>query len=108
MLYILKDFFCCLPVYCMEPVINICCPLVVVFHIVGVLPDINIENWGQAAGEGRVLVCRGDDSQAASIQYELGITGTEYREGRLFETIFEVFGGAELAGHLLKKLRGFA
>ncbi len=54
-----------LPVYNAEPIANIIGPFVIMFQVISVFPDINVENWAEPAGQRRFLVWSGDDPKPA-------------------------------------------
>src|ERR1039458_7737576 len=71
-------------------------PAVVVFQVVGVLPDIVAEDGVEAVGEGRVLVGGGDDGELAGLEDEPAPAGAELLGGGFVEELLEALEVAEV------------
>src|ERR1039457_3634748 len=69
---------------------------VVVFQVVGVLPDVVAEDGVEAIGEGTVLVGGGDDGELAGLENEPAPAGAELLGGGLVEELLEGLKVAEV------------
>ena len=98
-----KSFVCFLPVYYPEPVVDICGAQVVMFQIVCVFPDVNVQDMCAGAEYGRILVGRSYNFKPSAVRYQPGIAGTEDGQSGLFKTGLKIFRTTELAGHLLEE-----
>lgn len=78
------------------------------FQIIGVLPHINIEDESPGVQEGCILIRRRGDLQAATVQHQPGVTGSEDGEGCRFKLCPEIFLTSKLPGHCLEKPGGEA
>ena len=98
-----KSFAGFFPVYYPEPVVDICGAQVVMFQIVCVFPDVNVQDMCAGAEYGRILVGRSYNFKPSAVRYQPGIAGTEDGQSGLFKTGLKIFRTTELAGHLLEE-----
>lgn len=88
------------PVHCFEPCREIISALVLIFEIVGVLPDVAAEKRGAGAVHERVvLVGSGGDGDFAVFGDEPGPAGAEAGGAGFSESFFEGVEGAESGGN---------
>lgn len=67
------------PVYDMEPVVYVICPHIVVFQVIGMLPDVDIEDGAKAERQRCILIpgCY-DIELPEGVYHKPCIAGTEY------------------------------
>ena len=78
------------------------------FQIICVLPHIDVEDESPGMQKGCILIRRRDDLQAATVQHQPGVTGSEDGEGCRFKLCPEIFLTSKLPGHCLEKPGGEA
>src|SRR5690625_3771041 len=101
-----------IPVDDLPECLNVVRPLVLIVQIVSVLPDVEAQNWSQAAHVGAVLVCcRGDLKLSAVINNKPSPTRTELCGRCVAELLFEAVKRSEehtselqSRGHLVCRL----
>lgn len=81
---------CVIPVDHMEPVVNVVGSQIVMFQVIGMLPDVDVEHGQQPKGERRVLICgRGDAEFPCCIYHKPCIAGTEYGQSGCLKLILK-------------------
>ena len=68
------------------------------FQIICVFPHIDIEDERPGMKKRRILIRRGDDLQAATVQHQPCIAGAEDGERSFLELCPEIFRTSELTG----------
>ena len=101
-----KSFAGFFPVYYPEPVIDIRGAQVVMFQIICVFPDINVQDMRAGAEYGRILVGRSYNFKPSAVRYQPGVAGTEDGQSGLFKAGLKIFRTTELAGYLLEETEG--
>ncbi len=74
-----------LPVDYMEPVVDICGAQVIMFEIIGVLPDVDIQEKCAGMAQRCILIGGGHDLEDAIVGHKPCVAGSEDRQRGRFE-----------------------
>ena len=80
-----KSFSCFLPVDHMEPVVDICGAQVIMFEIIGVLPDVDIQEKCAGLAQRCILIGGGHDLEDTIVGHKPCVAGSEDRQRGRFE-----------------------
>lgn len=87
---------CPFPTDHIPPSANIFRPHVIVLQVVGMLPNIQIQDWPLAPRQRRCLVCGGNDVQTPATVHQPCITGTKYLQRRFGKLFLKVLHTSKL------------
>lgn len=92
----MEAFFCHIPVYDTEPVVNVSGPYIVVLQIIRMLPHIYVQYRYLSPYQRSILVGCGSYPEFISVKHEPCIARSENGQGSLLELRLKIIKGAEL------------